>query len=386
MNSRERFLAITAFQPCDRTLLWEWGYWPQTIARWQHEGLAIATPPINTVAIYDIEAAVLGDYLAELMGLDQYIETIPLRRGPWPSFEQKIIEEDEESRVITTTFGSTIRNRKDAASIPQFLNWPVKTRKDFNEIKDRFHPGPEGRYPSNWNELLARYKSREYPISLGGFPNGVFGLCRELMGVHNLLLAFYDDPGLVQDMMDHTANFLIGIWEKALNELEVDSVTIWEDMSYKGGPLISPAMFRTFMVKPYQKITRFLRGHGVTRIWVDTDGDCWKLIPLFLECGVSGLFPFEVQAGMDVVEVRRRYPSLLIRGGIDKSKLSLGPKAIDQELERVLPTMLQQGGYIPHADHLIPPDVSWPDYLYFRTRLGQMVCQHIYPSRNEHIV
>jgi uroporphyrinogen decarboxylase len=39
-------------------------------------------------------------------------------------------------------------------------------------------------------------------------------------------------------------------------------------------------------------------------VLLDTDGDCTKLIPGFLEGGVTGLYPFEVQAGMDVRRVR----------------------------------------------------------------------------------
>ena len=36
---------------------------------------------------------------------------------------------------------------------------------------------------------------------------------------------------------------------------------------------------------------------------MDTDGDCRKMIPIFLETGTDALMPFEVQAGMDVARV-----------------------------------------------------------------------------------
>jgi hypothetical protein len=47
--------------------------------------------------------------------------------------------------------------------------------------------------------------------------------------------------------------------------------------------------------------------------------------------------PFEVASGCDVVEVGKRYPGLLIRGGIDKRILSQGKDKIDREIERILP-------------------------------------------------
>jgi len=87
-------------------------------------------------------------------------------------------------------------------------------------------------------------------------------------------------------------------------EVRVDALYIWEDMSYKNGPLISPELFQEFMVPAYRKITDTARSYGVKVVLLDTDGDCTKLIPGFLEGGVTGLYPFEVQAGMDVRQVR----------------------------------------------------------------------------------
>lgn len=39
MNTRERFLAVMNFDKADRTLLWEFGYWKETLVRWYAEGL-----------------------------------------------------------------------------------------------------------------------------------------------------------------------------------------------------------------------------------------------------------------------------------------------------------------------------------------------------------
>ena len=81
---------------------------------------------------------------------------------------------------------------------------------------------------------------------------------------------------------------------------------------------------------------------------------------------VDGLFPFEVQAGMDVVSIRKMYGDrLVIRGGIDKREIALGKEAIDRELERVLPIFVETGGYIISLDHQAPPDISLENYMYF---------------------
>jgi hypothetical protein len=132
------------------------------------------------------------------------------------------------------------------------------------------------------------------------------------------------------------------------------------------------------MVPAYQKMTSFLRDQGVDIVLLDTDGDCSKLIPLFLEAGITGLYPFEVQAGMEVVEVRKAFPGLQVMGGIDKRILALDREAVEDELSYKLPFMLERGGYVPCADHLVPPEATWENFSYCRRRIEELARAHPY--------
>ena len=133
--------------------------------------------------------------------------------------------------------------------------------------------------------------------------------------------------------------------------------------------MISPRLFHDFLTPVYLRINAFFRAHGIDIILLDTDGNVWGLIPLMLEAGVTGLYPFEVRSGMDVAEVRARYPRLQMLGGVDKTALALGTEAIDRELARIAP-VIKSGGYIPACDHYVPPDVSWENYVYYRQKLA----------------
>jgi hypothetical protein len=144
-----------------------------------------------------------------------------------------------------------------------------------------------------------------------------------------------------------------------------DVLLIWEDMCYRNGPLISPAHFASLIRPRYIRLIQRARACGMEAVLVDTDGDCRRLIPLFLESGVDALMPFEVQAGMDVCSIGREYPQLGIMGGIDKRALSLDPAAIRREVDRVLPCFKERGGFIPTLDHSIPPNVSWSQFQYY---------------------
>jgi uroporphyrinogen decarboxylase len=307
-----------------------------------------------------------------MLDFDAGIVAIPLRWTEYPEFEQTVLEEDETTQVLVNSGGGKTRVFKEGGSLPQYLSFVVRDRASWEQVKEeRFGPDIEGRFPRRWDTLVPTFHDMDYPLGLSVM--GFFGMPRNLMGVESQLMMYYDDPALMHDINDHMATLYLTMLEEVVSRVTLDYVYIWEDMAYKNGPLMSPRLFAEFNVPYYRRLTDFLRAHGVNIICVDTDGDCRLLIPGFLEGGIAGLYPFEAMAGMDVVEIRKQYPQLLIQGGIDKTKIARGKGAIDAELEAKLPFMLSQGGYVPHVDHLVPPGVSWEDFCYYRRRVREYV-------------
>jgi len=84
------------------------------------------------------------------------------------------------------------------------------------------------------------------------------------------------------------------------------------------------------------------------------------------------MYPMEVSAGMDVISLRKRYPDFLLMGGIPKLDIQYGTKKIDEILEPVA-WLLKQGGFIPFGDHLIPPEVGWSEFKYYREKLNSII-------------
>jgi uroporphyrinogen decarboxylase len=148
---------------------------------------------------------------------------------------------------------------------------------------------------------------------------------------------------------------------------------IWEDMAYKSGPMISPTMFRKFIMPRYRQLTDLLRSHGIDMIIVDTDGNVNQLIPLWIECGVNASWPLEVAAGNDAIEMRKKYGTdFILMGNIDKQAMARGKEAIREEVMTKVPFLLEKGGYFPSPDHMVPPDVSWENYCYFIDTLREI--------------
>ena len=173
-------------------------------------------------------------------------------------------------------------------------------------------------------------------------------------------------------MLNHLCTLWLSMAEELTARLDFDIGYFWEDMSYKNGPLISPAMFREFMTPCYRRFTDFLASRGIRKSIVDTDGNVEKLIPLFLEAGVNMMYPFERQAGNDLLEYRKRYPELVMMAGFDKNTLFKGKQQIDAELD-LMTAMVKKGGFIPHADHWLPHNVSWENFKYYREKLNAII-------------
>jgi uroporphyrinogen decarboxylase len=157
-----------------------------------------------------------------------------------------------------------------------------------------------------------------------------------------------------------------------VENLRIDFGVLGEDMAYKNGPLMSPRHIKEFMVPNYKVQTDLLKKHGIDLVFLDSDGDVRLIIPLWLEAGINGVFPLEVMAGNDAVELRKKYPGeLRMVGNIDKFALINGQEAIDKELKYKLPFLLKEGGFIPTVDHGIPPEVPFEHYRYYMKRLKE---------------
>lgn len=374
MTGRELFQRLAHFETKGVLFIpsrWQW-FWGETLDNWVEEG----APPVVKSFPHNLEY--FGFDRVDRMPIKNITVTLGPRNTPPivpaidPFYERKILEEKETHQIIRDEGGRKCKvSTNHPERMPQFLEYPVKNRDDWEKMKERFDPHTNTRFPAWWEDQVKEWKVREYPL---GLPVGsFFGILRELLGFKGLCRAYYKDPDLIHDMCDHFEYFFKEVANEVLKDVTPDFAYYWEDMAYKSGSMISPELIRKFMLPHYKEVNKLLREKGIDIILVDSDGDISEIIPLWLEAGINGFYPLEVASGMDAVKLREKYgEDIILIGNIDKRALIKGKEAIRNELEYKIPPLISKGGYFPAIDHFVPPDVSFENYQYYLKALREI--------------
>ena len=323
-----------------------------------------------------------GEDLNELFGFDspgkEHVGGLGWCEAAFiPEYEVKVLEDRGEYELEQDHAGRRVLYFKNRRSgfMPEYVDHPVKDMYTWEkDVKWRMDPKTPERYKDmgkRTDEVLLRRKEGQIVCQnvIGGYM-----YLRSLIGPEQLLYKFYDDPELIHDCMRTWFTLADTIIEAHQRRIVFDELFFGEDICYKSGPLISPDMIREFLFPYYTQLFENMkkRQGGGLHLQIDTDGDARPVIPLYEEIGMDYMSPFEVASGCDVVEIRKQYPGLLMRGGIDKRILAAGKESIDRELERIIPFMRERGGYIPTCDHGVPEEVGFEDYMHYRKRIHEL--------------
>jgi uroporphyrinogen decarboxylase len=339
MSSRERFARMFEHREADRVPIID-SPWEATIERWQREGM-----PADVSYV-------------DFFGLD-HITTIWVDNSP--QYEQRVVEETEEYKTVTSQWGATLKNWRHAASTPQFLDFTIVDPESWARAKERIRPERER---IDWAYLKQNYpiwQEKGHWIQAGVWFG--FDVTHSwIVGTERLLFALVEQPEWCRDMFCHLLEVNLAlldmVWEAGY---QFDSILWYDDMGYKKNQFFSLRMYRD-LLKPYhQRAIDWAHAKGI-KAHLHSCGDINPFVPELVNMGLDALNPLEVKAGMDPVHLKQTYGDrLVLHGGIN-AVLWDKPEAIQAEMERVIPQVKQSGGYIFSSDHSVPSSVSLKDF------------------------
>jgi uroporphyrinogen decarboxylase len=372
MNSRQRFRETLLFGHPDRVPLQPGGPRESTLRAWHEQGLP--------------EDVHYAEYLMEVLGIEREETPPPVALGVSfkmiPTFEEKVLEHQDGHYIVQDWMGAIteisdeydytyIRSAKDFVT-RKWHRFPVQSRKDWQErMAWRYDPYHAERFPPDFEERCAALRERDYPLAIS--VNGPFWQMREWVGMENLCMLMIDDPDFVLEMAHAWTEFVSATIRQISDRVELDAVRLSEDMAYKAHSMISPAMVRQFLMPAYLRWVSEINASGCPIVDMDSDGNIKVLIPLWIESGINVCDPIEVAAGNDIVAYRERFGKrMAYRGGIDKRAIAAGGQVMRDEVLRVVPPLLKEGGFIPSCDHGVPPDISWPNFVEYTRLLAEL--------------
>jgi uroporphyrinogen decarboxylase len=187
----------------------------------------------------------------------------------------------------------------------------------------------------------------------------VFSQPRDLMGFTAFLEAFYDAPDLVRELMRLSVGYSTRLARNA-RELGGEIIVVGDDIAGREGMLISPEMFRDFVLPPFRRLVRNFKDLGFLVI-KHSDGDIMPVLDDFAESGIDCIDPVDPLAGMNLGMVKSRYGDrLAVKGNVDcvSTLVSGTPAQVRTAVRACLRAAGEGGGYILSSSNSIHAGVN----------------------------
>ena len=291
----------------------------------------------------------------------------------------EVLQDTPERKVVKTGFGATIE-RLGAYPMPRFLEFETTSYEqiealEFDDPRDprRFCEQIDDQITAVGDELNLNLPP--FVDRVGAYADDfcVFGsvcepyeLLWRIMGTENALIKMAERPDRMARFVERLGGFAAGLVEGQIAAAggRLSGMYIWGDVAYDKGMFFSPAFWRDAFKPQIRRICDAVHAAGLKAIYHGC-GDASVLFEDMIAAGVDAYNPLEAKAGLDVVELRRRFGDRwAFNGNIDVRVLATNdPEKIRREVLRKL-TAAKGGGYILQSDHSVPDSVDPATYDY----------------------
>ena len=343
MTSRELITRAIDRRPAERIPLTDISFWPDTIARWEREGLPV------------------GADVYEHFGLDRIFFWYD---DDSPRLEERVVEEDEESVTVSDGYGCVVRSWKNSYAPPVHLSYAIQDASEANAYMRRYDDLPIDQVDEDTLEGYRNAAQRDDFIAVTPLEPAWFVISK-LLGFEQGLTSFVEHPkeidAAMRRLMEHSLSRIE--WLIDSMGLKFDGLWFSADLCFKNGMLFSPKVYRELIQPIHREYKKFCDEHGMF-LMLHCDGDVREFIPLIIESGFEVIEPLEARAGNDVRQLKPLYgDKITFIGNINADVIANGTREqIREEVVSKVSVAKQGGGYIYHIDHSVPPTVSYENY------------------------
>lgn len=264
---------------------------------------------------------------------------------------------DESKGIFINEWG--IKRQESGQSVSMPIEGPIKSSDDLKGYKV---PNPYDEYRYNeLNYLLDRFKGRK---AVGMHLHDVFNYPCYLRGMENFLMDLIIDKDMAKKLIEITLEHNIIIAKNAI-KMGADFIFLGDDYGTSLGPIFSPKHFEEMMLPGFLKIVSEIKKSGGYVI-KHCCGNINSLLDMIVDTGIDALHPLDKAAGMDIIQVQKKYKEkIVVIGGIDCGELLTNkfPEDVISETKKVLAEVSSKGGHIISSSNTIHPKVKPENYL-----------------------
>ena len=165
------------------------------------------------------------------------------------------------------------------------------------------------------------------------FP-GIFEQCHYLTEIQNCLMAFYEYPDEMQEIIDEITNFEMELAEEICKYIKPDALFHHDDWGSQISTFLSPAMFREFIKPAYEKVYGYYKAHGVELIVHHSDSYGATLVPDMIDMGID--IWQGVMTSNNIPELIKQYGGKIsFMGGVDSATIDYEGWTVDDVAREV---------------------------------------------------
>ena len=189
--------------------------------------------------------------------------------------------------------------------------------------------------------------------------------CWTKAGIDLFTYLYYDEPEIIREWLTVFAENEIRRVNAIADRKLSPVILVVSDLASKIGPIFSPDFLRKEHFPHVKKLTDAWHRQGI-KVLYHSDGNWKELIPDFLKCGVDGFYCLEPAVGMDIIELKKKYPRVIWAGGLDGVDLMERgePEEVRKEVKKqILETdALNTGGLFLGTSSEINPPIKPENY------------------------
>jgi hypothetical protein len=354
----ERISKTLRHEEADRVPISDF-FWGSFLERWRRDlGLAKDT---DIYKYYDL------DWTVTVPNMDPHVK----------QFE--ILEQTADRILVRTGFEAIIK-KQFADPMPAFLKFETDTiektasfqfddpwdaRRYFSAGDNQIAGVGDGfaRNTPAWVDTVKELSS-DIPV-YGSICEGHEMLWR-IVGSENVMLWIGLYPDELGRFIERIGEFVLGCTKAQIKAADgnLAGMVVWGDVAYTRDLFFSPVYWRKYFKPIVKAIVDECHANALPVIYHGC-GNVNRIFDDFVEIGVDAYNPLEAKAGLDVINLRRRFGHRIgFCGNLDVVTWANGTQ---EEIKSMVLRKLNAakgGGYIVQSDHSVPGNISGESYDY----------------------